>query len=127
MKRYRRPFPNTWWLEQRNYFLFMMREISSLFIGIYIVVLLLLIRSLDSGPEAYAAFRESLSAPPMVAFHIVLFLFALYQTTTTFNLTPKVIVVQLGERRVPGFLIAGAHYAGWLAVSTVLACILLKG
>ena len=127
MKPYRRPFPSTWWLQRRPYFLFMVREISSLFVGVYCVILLLLVRSLDSGPEAYQAFRETLASPGMIALHVVILLFALYQSTSTFNLTPKVLVVRLGESPVPGLLIAGSHYAGWFAVSAALTWIILKG
>ena len=105
----------------------MVREISSLFVGVYCVLLLLLVKSLDSGQEAYDAFQETLASPGLVALHVVILLFALYQTTTTFNLTPKVIVVRLGENPVPGALIAGSHYAGWCVVSAALTWILLKG
>jgi hypothetical protein len=42
-------------------------------------------------------------------------------------LTPKVLVIWRGEDKLPGFLIAGAHYAGWLAVSAGLIYFAMSG
>ena len=53
MKRYHRPFPNTWWLARRPYFLFMLREVSSLFIGIFCLGLLCIVYQLSQSEEAY--------------------------------------------------------------------------
>ena len=127
MKRYHRPFPNTWWLARRPYFLFMLREVSSLFIGIFCLGLLCIVYQLSQSEEAYTSLLEALESPGWIGFHIVILLFALYNSCTAFNLAPRVLVVWRGEERVPGVLIAGAHYAGWIAVSAALAFILVKG
>ena len=55
--------PTTWWLKNPRYFRFMIREVSSVFIAIFLVVLLAEIYQLSRGPEAYAAFVERLRAP----------------------------------------------------------------
>ena len=55
-----------------------------------------------------------------VAFHLLALAFALYHTTTWFNVTPKAMPVQLGEARLPGGVIIGAHYAGWALVSGLI-------
>ena len=127
MKRYHRPFPNTWWLARRPYFLFMVREISSLFIAIFCLGLLCVVYQLSKGAEAYNSLLQALKSPGWIALHVVILLFALYNSCTAFNLAPRVLVVWRGEERVPPVLIAGAHYAGWIAVSAVLTFILVKG
>ena len=51
--------------------------------------------------------------------------FAAYHSVTWFNLTPKALPVQLGEEFVPGWVIAGAHFAGWAALSFIILVLAL--
>jgi fumarate reductase subunit C len=46
--------------------------------------------------------------------------FALYNTVTWFNVTPKALPVQIGEEFLPGGVITGAHYVGWAVLSLVV-------
>ena len=93
--------PVTWWLRNLRYFLFMMRELSSVFIAIFLVVFLVQIAALARGPEAYTTFMRKLESPGWIIFHVVALLFALYHSYTWFDLTSKVQVVRLGGRQVP--------------------------
>ena len=102
--------PATWWLRRPNYIRFMFRELSSVFIAIFLVVFLVQIHQLGQGPEAYAAFVEKLRSPGWIAFHVVALAFALYHSATWFNLTAVVQVVRLGERQVPPRLVAAANF-----------------
>ena len=52
--------PNTWWLKNPRYFRFMIREVTSVFIAIFLAVLLVELYQLSRGPEAYTAFVERL-------------------------------------------------------------------
>jgi fumarate reductase subunit C len=49
-----------------------------------------------------------------------------FHTVTFLNLAPKAMVVRLDGWRVPGFMIAGGNHSAWLAVSALLAFILLR-
>ena len=109
-----------WWLNQRRYVGYMIRELSCVFIGAYTAVIVVGLMRLSQGQAAYEGFLDALWGPVGLTFHIVAFGFALYHTTTWFNVTPKAMPLRLGERRVPGGAIIGAHYAGWLAVSAVV-------
>ena len=112
--------PATWWLRRPNYIRFMFRELSSVFIAIFLVVFLVQIHQLGQGPEAYAAFVEKLRSPGWIAFHVVALAFALYHSVTWFNLTAVVQVVRLGERQVPPRLVAAANFGLWAVVSLVI-------
>jgi len=112
--------PSTWWLRHPAYFRFMIRELSSVFIAIFLVVFLIQIHQLSRGPEAYAALVERLRSPGWIIFHVVALAFALYHSVTWFNLTAVVQIVRLGERQVPPRLVAGANFALWAAVSLVI-------
>ena len=126
MRPYVRPVPTTWWLKQRVYFLFILRELTSVSTAVYIILFINLLYQLSRGREAYDAYLRFLAAPGMIVFHIVAFVAALYHTFTWFGLLPNIIVVRIGENRVPSKLIAGANYVPWIAVSALIYLI-LKG
>ena len=68
---------------------------------------------------SFDRFMEVLRHPLFIVFHVVALAAAVYHTCTWFNVTPKVLVVRIGEHRVPGTLIAAGHYFLWLPVSAV--------
>ena len=116
---YRRPMSVWWWTRKRTYFLFVMRELSSLFIAWLVLYLLLFIRAVDRGPAAYADFLDRASSPWLVVLNVVAFAFLLLHTVTWFSLTPQAMVVSLRGRRVPAAAIIAGQYAA-LAVVTGL-------
>ena len=119
-KPYVRPVPATWWLQRGSYVLFMLRELSSVFVALYVLELLCLVLRVREGPAAVAQFFGALRAPVWILFHAVALAFALLHSITWFNLTPKVMVVRRGEEKVPGALIAAANYMAWAVVSGLL-------
>ncbi len=126
----RRPYRRTvsttkWWLAQPRYIRYMAREVSCVLIGAYTAVVVVGLVRLSEGAAAWGAFLEALQSPASVVFHLLALAFALYHTTTWFNLTPKAMPVQLGEASLPGGVIIGAHYAGWALVSALV--LLLAG
>lgn len=124
---YRRPLARTWWLQRASYFLFLLRELTSVFVAGYCVFLLYALHRLGQGPTAYAALLAQLRSPASVALHLVALAFVLYHALTWFNLTPKILVVRLGEEQLPPRWIAGAAYAGWIALSALLLLLVLGG
>ena len=116
----------TWWLRRTPYFLFMVRELTAVFIAAYCVILLLGLSAVKTGAGAYTDFLDDLRTPWAIAFHVVALVFAAYHSITWFNLTPKALVVRVGENRVPGVLIAGANYVAWAVVSAVLLWIVFR-
>ena len=122
-KQHIRKMPIDWWLKKPSYLRYMIREMTCLFVGGYAMFLLMLVARLDK-PETFA---ELLASPMAIALQFIALPFAIYHSATWFNLTPKVLVIWLGEEKLPGFLIAGAHYAGWLAVSAGLIYFAMSG
>jgi fumarate reductase subunit C len=98
----------------------MVREFSCLFIGGWTLLMVWGLKQLSEGPAAWAAFLELLRSPASIAFHLVALAFAAYHSITWFNLTPKALPVQIGEDFLPGWVVAGAHYALWLAASALI-------
>lgn len=126
--RWYRPRVSTyWWLWSWPYTKFVLREISSIFAAFFVVITLFQIRALGQGPAAYARFEARLSSPLLVLMNLVVLAFVLLHTITWFNLAPKAMVVRLGGKRVPGFLIAASNYGAWLVFSAIVAWFLLGG
>ena len=125
MSTYHRPVSNTWWLKQKSYILFMIRELTSVFVAGYCIFLLVLVYKLTQGADAYGNFIIALKSPISVALHLITFVFVLYHTITWFNLTPKILVLYRGEDRIPQVLVAGTFYVGWVVVSVIVAWLVL--
>lgn len=126
--RWYRPRVSTyWWLGHWAYLKFIVREFSSVFVAYFVVLLLLMLRALSQGPEAYAAFQEWLRTPGIITLNAMSLFFVLFHTITWFNLAPRAMVVRLRGRRLPDALISGANYAAWLAVSVAVGWLILRG
>ena len=124
---YRRRVSVWWWLQNRSYAGFVLRELTSVFVAFFAMVYLWQLRALAQGPEAYAHFLASLKTPGFLALNGVAFLFVLFHAVTWFTLAPKAMVVRLSGKRVPDWIIAGVNYVAWLVLSGVVAWIILRG
>ena len=119
-KPYMRKLPKWWWLRQRSYTIYMIRELTCIFIGAYTTVIVVSLMRLSQGRSEYDAFLNSLHSPFWITFHLVAILFALFHTVTWFGVAPKAMPLQIGERKVPDAAIIMAHYGGWIVVSAAV-------
>ena len=126
-KWYRRRISVWWWLQNPTYAFFVARELTSVFVAFFAVVLLWQVRALAQGPEAYAGFLARLRTPLFLALNGVAFLFVLFHAITWFNLAPKAMVVRLRGKRVPDRIVAASNYVACLVLSAAVAWILLRG
>ncbi len=106
-----------WWVRKRRHFVFVMRELSSVFVAWFVVFLLLLVAAVGRGAAAYDDFLDWAATPWVVVLNVVALGFVLLHMVTWFNLTPQAMVVRLGSRRVPAWLVIVSQYAGMLLVS----------
>ncbi len=115
--RYQPRVPLLWWTRKLSYFLFVMRELSSLFVAWLVLYLLLFVRAVGRGQEAYVEFLDWATSPWLVVLNVVALAFLVLHTVTWFSLTPQAMVLAVGGRRVPPAAIIGAQYAGLGIVS----------
>jgi fumarate reductase subunit C len=114
-----------WWLRRGSYLAFILRELSSIFVGWFVVYLLLLVVAVIRGEFRYQEFLEWSGSPVVLALNIVSCFFIVYHAITWFNLAPKAMVLRVGATRVPGFLIAGSNYLAWAMASAIVGWLLL--
>ena len=118
---YRQRVPLLWWARRRSYLLFMLRELSSVFVALFIVELLFLVRAVASGPSRYEGFLQTMANPAMIVLNVVALAFVLLHAVTFANLTPRAMVVRVRGRKVPPRAILAGVYFGWLVVTVFLA------
>jgi fumarate reductase subunit C len=121
----RRQISTVWWLERGSYFAFMLRELSCVFVGWFVVYLLLLVRAVGQGDASYQSFLNWSGTPSILLLNVVSLLFILYHAVTFFGAAQTIVVVRLGGKLVPGSLILASHYAGLVAASVVVWWVLL--
>jgi len=125
-KWYRQPVSVWWWLESWQYSKFVLRELTSVAVGFFALELLLEVRALARGEEAYQRFLARLENPFLIALNLLALIFVLFHSVTWFNLAPKAMPVRVGGRRLPDSVVAGSNYAAWLVISAVMAWIILR-
>jgi fumarate reductase subunit C len=121
VRAYRQPVDRYWWAKRRSYLLFMLREISCVFVAWFVVYLLLLVHAIGAGPDSYVRFVDWSATPLVLALNVVALIFLLLHAVTWFGLAPRAMVVHLRGQRVPTRAILAGHYAAWFVVSAVVA------
>ena len=117
LRLYRPRIPIWWWTRKRTYVVFVLRELSSVFIAWFVVYLLLLAYAVGQSEAAYQRFLVWAGAPWVVALNVVGLVFVLLHTVTWFNLTPQAMAVRVMDRTVPSFHIIAGQYTGLVVVS----------
>jgi fumarate reductase subunit C len=121
------PYPrrqsNTWYLANWPYRVFMLRELSAVFLALYTVLLLVLVTKVHAGPAAFADWVDTLRSPPLIVFHVIVMAFALLHSVTWFQAVPKGLPLRRGEEPVSPRLVIGANYALLVIVTVVIVAI----
>ena len=114
---YRRPVSVWWWTRKRTYFVFVMRELSSIFVAWFVLYLLLFLRAVDRGAAAYDDFLDWAGSPWVVGLNVIAMGFLVLHTVTWFNLTPQAMAVRVRGRPVPAAVVIASQYVGLAIVS----------
>ncbi|MEV0298347.1 fumarate reductase subunit C [Nocardia sp. NPDC050710] len=123
---YRKPISTFWWVRRRSYLIFVLRELSCLFVAWFVVFLLLLINAVSSGSEEYQRFLSWSAGPGVLALNVIALLFVLLHAVTWFNLAPKAMVVRVRGQRVAPVVILGLHYLLWGLLTAIVLLVVLR-
>ncbi|MHC9295021.1 fumarate reductase subunit C [Mycobacterium sp. LTG2003] len=123
MPEYRAPMPMLWWVKRRSYLVFMLRELSSVFVAWSVVYLAVGVWAVGGGN--YQQFLDFSANPVIVVLNVVTLAFLLLHTITWLGLAPHAIVIHLRGRRVPERAVLAGHYVAWLVVSAIIAWVVL--
>jgi fumarate reductase subunit C len=112
-------------MTRRPYRIFMLRELSGVFLAGYTILLLVLVMNVHDGPAAFANFRDTLRSPALIVFNALALLFALLHSVTWFQAMPKVLPLRYGSQQRLTFLLVGLNYLMLLAVTAIILALLL--
>jgi fumarate reductase subunit C len=118
---YKPVMPAAWWTRSSHYFWYMVREFTALPLAVWLLWLLLEIKSAGNGAAGYSPQRSL----PFVIFSVVCLLFALYHSITFLSLTGVIIHPKVLGKPVPSRLIVGTMFAVWLGASIVIEAVLI--
>jgi fumarate reductase subunit C len=149
---YRQPISRLWWTKKGTYFLFVMRELSSVFVAWFAVFLMVMLIAIGRSEAAYQSFLNWAASPVVVIVNLVALAFLVLHTVTWFALTPQAMevriggrkvarvkmvrvagqtvpaatVVRIGGRRVPPGMVIASQYAGLIVVSAFITWLVLR-
>ena len=150
---YRRPVSRLWWLRKPTYLLFLLRELSCLFVAWSVVYMMMLIYAVGRGEASYQRFLDWAASPIVVVVNVVALAFLVLHTVTWFALTPQAMVVRAPMRgrqvvvtkmvhvagrivpaatvvqvggRVPAAMVIASQYAGLAVVSACIAWLVIR-
>jgi fumarate reductase subunit C len=107
-----------WYRRHPRFAIYMLREGTSVLLGLYAMILLWGLSALAAGPGAWAHWLTALVSPQSVLMHLVVLAAALFHTVTWFQVAPKAAPpLRFGGRQVPDHLIVRGGYAACAAVS----------
>lgn len=125
---YLRPMPRTWWLRNFRYTLFLLREVSSVFLAIFAILYIVQIALLAVGPGNYSRYMALVSSPGWIALHVVVFIFAVIHTLTWLYLAPIAgPQVRLRGKPVRHSVLWLAGVLGWIGISVGIGFVILRG
>ena len=125
-KPYIRPMQG-WWLKNPFYIKYIVREATSVFVGIYVVVLLEGVMALNEGATAYNAWLAAMHSPLAIIFHIIALAAALYHAVTWFAVAPKVApLIFIGKQRLKASTITVAQYVAAVVIYSLLFWMVLS-
>jgi fumarate reductase subunit C len=149
---YRQPVSRLWWLKKRSYFLFVLRELSSIFVAWFAVFLMIMVVAIGRGEASYQSFMNWAGSPVVIAINLLALAFLVLHTVTWFALTPQAMVVRgpggrrvmamtqvnvAGRRvpaatsirvggRLPASVVIASQYAGLIVVSAFIIWLVLR-
>ena len=110
-----------WWLRQRHYFLYIVREFTALPLALWLLWLLFEIHRAAGGPKAFYAS----GSPAFIAFSVVCLGFALYHSYTFLSLSGLIIRIKVLDKPIPSRLITLAMFGAWAVASAAIAFVLI--
>jgi fumarate reductase subunit C len=118
---YRAPLGAGWWLRKGHYFWYVVREFTALPLALWLLWLLVEIKSAGGGAAQYSPHAST----AFIVFSAVCLLFALYHSFTFLSLAGVIIHVRVLDRPVASRLIVASQFGLWAVASLVIGGVLI--
>jgi fumarate reductase subunit C len=121
-----RPHSVLWWTKKRNYVVYILRELSAVFVALAALGTVVVVHQVRQGDAAWSALLRVAASPAVTAIAVVALAFVLLHTFTFIEAARKALIVRIGGKRVSGENIVRGHYAAWLVGTVVIAWAVLS-
>jgi fumarate reductase subunit C len=109
-----------WWTRNAFYRRYMLREGTSVFVLLFSLELIVGLLQLQRGEASWNNWLNMLAQPLFIVFNLLALIAVLYHAVTWFKLAPKIMVVRIGDWRLPESSMVVGQWLGMLLVSAVL-------
>lgn len=126
-KPYIRPVERRWYLRNAVYKKYMLRESTSVFVGLWMLNLLFGLLRLSQGEAAWNDWLAWQQNPLMFVFGVLTFAMAMFHTQTWFAIAPKAMPKYIAGKKIEHQKAVAAHWAGFAVVSLGVFLLALWG
>jgi len=116
--------PSNWWTTKRSYRLFMVREVSAVFLAIFLLGYLGRLAALADGEAAYYNYLQGVGGFFGILWNCLALAIICYHAWTWFETAGIVAQVRLGGKLIPGATIVRANQIAFVVISVALFFIL---
>jgi fumarate reductase subunit C len=113
--------PAGWWLRNRHYFLYVVREFTALPMALWLLWLLFEIKSAGAGPAGYQPPRST----AFVVFSVICLAFSVYHSYTFLKLAGVIMHLKVLDKPVPSRVIVLTMFSLWAIASIVIGAVLI--
>ncbi len=125
-KTYMPKMPSTWWLRNPRYFLYMLREVTSIFVFLYVLAFAVQFFLL-ADRILFDAFRALFTSPVFFGFIGVVLVMAVVHAVTWWSLNAQVFQVRLGGRLLPPAALLTGFVFAWIVASGLVYILIFRG
>ena len=116
-----------WWLRNRRYVSFQLRELGGVVSAIYGLMFLNMLQQLRAGESAYTSFLDLMRTPPLLYVNLVLFALVMWHAVSWFMLIGKAQPIQFTEKPLPWKVVFGINVLLWIGVSGAVVVLIFGG
>lgn len=117
--------PDGWWMSHKRYRYYIFFAIASGVLSLGSLVLLLAVRALAQGSQAWTGFQAMLGSPAGLLLSVVVLVPTCFFSLRWLRVGVKIPQVKLGPMPAPGAgMLYVAHFGGLVAVSLLLILLL---
>ncbi|MCI4371772.1 MAG: hypothetical protein L3J78_03900 [Thermoplasmata archaeon] len=116
-----------WWLRNRRYLAFQLRELGGVVSALYGLIFLNLLMQLNAGQSAYEAFLAVMRTPPVLYLNVILFALVVWHAISWFALIGKAQPIQFTEKPLPWKVVFGVNVLLWIGVSGAVVYLIFGG
>jgi len=116
-----------WWLANRHYTVYMIRELTSFFVTAFSLIYIYQVYRLASNPGTYSQYLDTVPSPAMISFSIVALGFALFHSVTWFYLIGKIQPIKIGRKKTSPLLALGINTVFLVIISFAVLQLFIVG